>query len=410
MISTGTAITKTVLSLATAYPDSPIMELINNFNRSNENYYIEVFDFSEYLDSGTYSDLYSAWNEAFVAGDIPDMIDFFNLPWHSYADKGFLLDLNAYLGTGNILPWLWDAVKYDGANYTFPSCFAVETLYGKSAALGGRSSWSLDDFLAMQSGLTNGMELFDKIDQNLFMFYVEQYMIDDFINYETATCQFDSEEFISLLNFAGTLGATSDASEEEYQTASTSLKIRRDQVLLEPVVLTSIDQMHDLEEYTIGDEIAWIGWPCANASKIQAMSDVAIMAASKHIEGAIEFLEYLMDDQCQEILAGAYFPITNDIFEETIQQAEADRSTSNTEIATEKTVDGTTYSIVPLSQEKANSYTAWMSTISQQTYYQWDIAAIIDEECEALFAGDKTSEETATLIQNRVSVYLSEQK
>jgi ABC-type glycerol-3-phosphate transport system substrate-binding protein len=116
------------------------MELVNNFNRSSENYYVEVFDFSEYLDSGSYSDLYSAWNVAFASGEIPDMIDFYNLPWHSYADKGFLLDLNTQLDTENILPWLWDAIAYNGANYTFPSCFTVETLYGKSSALGGLTS------------------------------------------------------------------------------------------------------------------------------------------------------------------------------------------------------------------------------------------------------------------------------
>jgi ABC-type glycerol-3-phosphate transport system substrate-binding protein len=344
---------------------------------------------------------------AFASGEIPDMIDFYNLPWHSYADKGFLLDLNTQLDTENILPWLWDAIAYNGANYTFPSCFTVETLYGKSSALGGLTSWTLEDFFAMESSC--GMALFDNIDQNLFLYYVEQYMLDDFIEYETATCQFDSEEFISLLNYATTLDEAADAL-DEYQEVSTSLKVRRDQVLLEPVELTSIGQMHNLEAYTVGDEISWIGWPCTDASKVQAISDVAIMAASEHIDGAIEFLEYLMDAKSQENLAGSYFPMTKDAFEETIQQAETDYSTTNTELATETTVDGTTYSIVPLSQEKADAYTAWMSTISGQTYYPWDIAAIIDEECGALFAGDKTSEETATIIQNRVSVYLSEQK
>ena len=410
MTSTGAAVTKTVLSLATVYPESPIMELINDFNRSNENYYIEVFDFSEYMDSGSYSDLFRAWNEAFVSGDIPDMIDFFNLPWHIYADKGFLVDLNAYLDTEDILPWLWNAMEYDGANYTFPSCFAVETLYGKNSALNGLSSWTLEDFLDTYKNLPDNMDLFDNISRELFVFYIEQYMIDDFIDYENAECQFESDEFISLLEFSTTLSEYSEIAEDDYQEISTSLKVRRDQILLEPIVLTSIEQMHNLEEYTIGEEISWIGWPCTHASKIQALSDVAIMAASKHIDGAVEFMKYLMDSKCQNALADTYFPITTETFEETVKQAEEDRSTTNTEIATEKKVDGTVYQIVPLSEDKANSYIAWMSTISEQTYYQWDIANIIDEECEALFAGDKTSAETAALIQNRVSVYLSEQK
>jgi ABC-type glycerol-3-phosphate transport system substrate-binding protein len=400
-----TASAKTVLSLATAYPDTPLMDLVNDFNRSSADYYIQVFDCSAYLDSGSDSDLLRAWNEAFVFGDIPDMIDFFNLPWHSYAEKGFLLDLNDCLDTSDILPWLWDAVKYDGANYTFPSGFEVETLYGKSAALNDRTSWTLEEFLSVQDGLPEDMELFDNLTQDLFLYYVEQYMLEDFIDYEAATCQFDSAAFVSLLDFAKSLPAEAETADEDVPTA---LKIRRDQVLLAPVTLTSIAQMQDLEAYTIGEDIAWIGWPGATASKIQPISAVAVTAASAHVEGAVEFLEYLLSAQSQQALSSTCFPITQDAFSATIQQAEAAPTGANPEIATEKTVDGTTYPITPLSQEKAAAYTAWLSKISQQTYPQWDIAAILDEESAALFAGDKSPEETAAIIQNRAAVYLAE--
>ena len=38
-----------------------------------------------------------------------------------------------------------------------------------------------------------------------------------------------------------------------------------------------------------------------------------------------------------------------------------------------------------------------------------DIAAIITEECEPFFAGEKTAKDTAALIQDRVSLYVFEQ-
>ena len=38
-----------------------------------------------------------------------------------------------------------------------------------------------------------------------------------------------------------------------------------------------------------------------------------------------------------------------------------------------------------------------------------EVTAIVQEETEAFFAGDKTAEDTAKIIQNRVSIYLGEQ-
>lgn len=44
--------------------------------------------------------------------------------------------------------------------------------------------------------------------------------------------------------------------------------------------------------------------------------------------------------------------------------------------------------------------------------YSFDenILSIVSEECAAYFSGAKTIDETAALIQNRVSLYMAEQK
>ena len=113
---------KSVLTLATVNPSGQTIAQVQEFNRSNSDYQVEILDFSALLDSGSYMDLFTTWNTAIAAGDTPDMIDFSNLPWHSFADRGLLLDLNTILPQEEILPWLWKAVSYNGANYTFQRC------------------------------------------------------------------------------------------------------------------------------------------------------------------------------------------------------------------------------------------------------------------------------------------------
>jgi multiple sugar transport system substrate-binding protein len=46
---------------------------------------------------------------------------------------------------------------------------------------------------------------------------------------------------------------------------------------------------------------------------------------------------------------------------------------------------------------------------SQKRIWDSQIESIVQEEVTAFFTGDKSAEETAKIIQNRVSIYLSEQ-
>ena len=140
-----------MLTLATVNPGGQTIAQVREFNRSNREYQVEILDFSAQLESSSYMDLFTIWNTAIVAGDTPDMIDFSNLPWHSFADRGLLLDLNTILPQEDILPWLWKSVSYNGGNYTFPGCFTVETLVGKQSKLGDRQHWTVQEFLDLSS-------------------------------------------------------------------------------------------------------------------------------------------------------------------------------------------------------------------------------------------------------------------
>ena len=46
--------------------------------------------------------------------------------------------------------------------------------------------------------------------------------------------------------------------------------------------------------------------------------------------------------------------------------------------------------------------------ISAQIYYPWQAADILEAECGALWAGERTAAETATQIQKRMELYLAE--
>lgn len=394
---------KSVLTLATVNPGGQTIAQVREFNRSNSDYQVEILDFSSLLDSGSYMDLFTTWNTAIAAGDTPDMIDFSNLPWHSFADRGMLLDLNTFLPQEDILLWLWKSVSYHGANYTFPGCFTVETLVGKQLKLGDRQHWTVQEFLALAD--SSDISMFSGMSRELFLFYMEQYLLDAFLDEETKTCSFDSEEFRSLLDYAATLA---DPEELGFEVENSMLLIRRDLALAEPVILSNIGQMHSAESYTVGEPLAWIGWPGPNGTKVRPDAEIAVFKNTDHADGAAAFLHFLLSDTSQTVLGRFAFPMTASAFESEIAAAMEARSTNDPDLATEFTVDGTVYPVVPMSEEDAARYETFFENISAQIYYPWQAANILEAECGALWAGERTAAETAAQIQSRMELYLAE--
>ena len=49
------------------------------------------------------------------------------------------------------------------------------------------------------------------------------------------------------------------------------------------------------------------------------------------------------------------------------------------------------------------------ANVSAMQVWDEDVQEIVDEEVQAYFAGEKTAKETAEIIQNRVSILISEQ-
>ena len=71
-------------------------------------------------------------------------------------------------------------------------------------------------------------------------------------------------------------------------------------------------------------------------------------------------------------------------------------------------IGDTEYKIVPVTQDQAEDFKAYVNNASLCGDYDTDIMDIVTEEAGAFFAGDKTAEEAAKLIQNRVTTYLGE--
>ncbi len=81
---------KAVLTLAVMYLDRSLRKQVMEFNRTNEQYRIQVNDYSEYSTSEDYTAGMTMLSTEIISGHVPDIIDVSELPVSMYIGKGLL--------------------------------------------------------------------------------------------------------------------------------------------------------------------------------------------------------------------------------------------------------------------------------------------------------------------------------
>ena len=145
-------------------------------------------------------------------------------------------------------------------------------------------------------------------------------------------------------------------------------------------------------ENTAGGSVTAIGWPTQGGecgSELLASSDIAICATGD-TEGAWAFLKFCLSDaQLQEQLATTSFPISRAALEARLAECQARQEDA-------------------MSAAQAEKLRALLDALVYKSAADYSVTGIVLEEAGAYFAGERSSAETAELVQDRISTYLSE--
>ena len=82
---------KKIITVATAYMNSDMRDMVAKFNKTNTEYRMKVTDYSQYATNDDYTAGITKLNTEIIAGKVPDIIVIEgNLPITQYAAKGIL--------------------------------------------------------------------------------------------------------------------------------------------------------------------------------------------------------------------------------------------------------------------------------------------------------------------------------
>ena len=136
-------------------------------------------------------------------------------------------------------------------------------------------------------------------------------------------------------------------------------------------------------------------------------------------DGAWEFLRRLYAYDFQKQASGSYgLPVRKDALEKKMEYAMATKAYKDDDGTQVTPITDSTYSmddftveLKPYTKAHMDLFRSIVDRIGKENNYDTyfnDISEIINEESKAFFAGDKTAEETAKILQSRVKIYVSE--
>ncbi len=408
---------KTILTLGTLYANSDLTEKIVDFNRKNDQYRIELID---YMDDRTtdYTAALDRFSADMVTGSMPDIVDVSSLPFDTLAGKGLfadlypLLDQDETLSREDFIPSVLGAMETDGKLYFVSDTVSVLSMIGLKSVLGDISGWTMQEFeqkLAENPQITMPIA---SSDQSTTLMQLVMIALEDFIDPETGKCSFDSEAFIALLNIAAKAPAQID-----YQN------MPRDAVLLHEkktlAVPVSLYDITDFQQYTVEleDDFCVVGFPSQNRERSMAYFSnmLAVSAKCEHPQAAWSFLATLIRGDNQRHRFG--IPVLAQPYEEMIQEAmEPSYYTDENGNQVEQSKmgigysDGTNLEIYAATQQEAQAFRQIVESISGRRGYQEKIFEILNEDCAPFFAGQKSAQETAAVVQSRIQTYINENR
>lgn len=428
-----------VITLAVMYASDDIVQKVTDYNKTSKDYRIKLVDYEKYNDYSEGDNCISNTGEEqlkkdIIAGKAPDMMIINSRSTLKLlAKKDALVDLyelmenDPEITKDKIMPSALRIGESDGKLVGFVPSFYAMTMVCKSK-YANKQGWTFEDIKAAYEKLPKGAQLTDD-DSKESVFDILMYSADNkFINTDKGTCSFDDPEFVEILEFCNQFPEKSlisqldidnfTAEEWEKFDKEDQLKYINDKAMLYTWDLCDLKGYNELKKVIFNEDISLVGFPTSgngNGGVVQATNYYSILKDSPAKEECWKFLKTFFNEEAQnEDLYGA-FPSLISAFEK-----KADDSTKKDYYIDDKgkkeEYDRSSYVgdkeiiIPPLTEEEKNSLIDYVKNIDYiMSDLPIDIYNILKEETKAYFAGEKTAQAAAEMIQSRASILLSEQ-
>ncbi len=415
---------KEVLLLAGYYVGYDVKNRIVDFNKNSDKYRIVLKEYQTYATMDDYMIGYTQLNNDIISGGMPDILVVdSNIPTENYISKGLLADIGSLIAKDEELSQkeymenVFEAYKVNGKLYHVIPSFNVRTLIGKKSIVGDRTGWTMKDMQELMATLPEGTQAIGELTRGNFLYNVMQYCGSDFVDVSSGKCNFDSPDFIAMLEYAKNLPEElgEDFYGEDYWMTYES-QYREDRTILMNCYISDARNMSRNINGYFGEEISYIGFPTESGkgAVLSADESYALSSRSKNLEGAWEFVRYYLTDEYQNEKSWS-LPVSKEVFNKKLEEAMQnpyyeDENGEKVEYEDVFYINNEEVPLPNMSQEQADTFKSFVEGVDKCSYYNQAIQNIIDEEAPAFFEGQKSVQDVVGIIQSRAQIYVNENR
>ncbi len=434
---------KYVITVAGAYVDRAVKTAFMKFNRTSDKYKIVFKDYSKYNnESNEWHGAYDRLEQDIVSKtDAPDIILLSGLDYESLASKGAFMDLNELMDKDSdfdrtkYLENVFEALETRGSLYRICPTVNFYTLAGKKSVFGDKTSWTMKEFLEMHNSLGEDEQMFLEETRDGIGRTILSICIGEFIE-DTGRCNFNSEEFKSILQYLKDIPADYTAYQDLWQENNKyweemEMSYINGATKLYSSYISNFNIIPQTEAY-LGGDITFIGFPVStegnNGTIIYPGTALAINSGSYVSEGAWQALKYLLSDEYQNKFSGDRnedgsgdmqyeFPVNKTIVEKRMKNdilpfyytyQDENGETVKEEYGNTTWVGNAEVELRKSTEEDVQKLYELVTSASVVLDENQEILDMIIQEAQGYFDGAKGLDETADIINSRVQLLVNE--
>ncbi|AJS59792.1 ABC transporter substrate-binding protein [Paenibacillus sp. IHBB 10380] len=399
---------KTIVTLSIQQPS----EFIQIAEKKFEEKYPEIdLQIQTTEDYETYT---KTTNTALLSGKGPDIFGISGLPIDDYLSKKLLLNMDdsmeqdKTLNKSDLKMNVLELLKVNGGMYAMPLGFGMSVFVGDGNAIKNSTvkiddkSWNWSTFEEISKELIQQAEKGGKkqfyalanypADSILTKMVSDNYA--EFVDLTAKKAKFDSPEFVELMQNIKKMFDEKVMTEQLGKT---------DNQLFSHANLTSVDFIGGLYLYSHFENPVLLQQPHIGKSEgtpIHPLSQIAIRANSPVKDEAWKFISFLLSDEAQSLQAREGFSLLASVNDKKLNEIQ-----EQVKSGTYKFLDGKKPKV---SDEEFMQFKHLVNGTYRYEDADVKVFNMIYEDSVFFFSGQKSAEEVAKLIQNKVTIYLNE--
>ncbi|MBQ7919141.1 MAG: extracellular solute-binding protein [Lachnospiraceae bacterium] len=419
---------KEEIVVGTLYSNQALQSAAVKFNKANSQYQVTlkvyIPDTVEWTET-TYEDALKLFNADLTSSNCPDIIDLSLFNTDNLVAKGLIEDLTPYLEKSTTLSkddFLDNVIAtstVDGVLATIPTYVNLQGIIGRASQLGDVEGWTIDEFISFTEQYPDA-KVFNYATKASMLSIFLNYSIRDFVDYSTGKCNFDSEQFIKVLEFCNRFDLEYVYNENE----SFPDMVQSGQILLAD---TGFYSMTEYQMYSLmfPEEIKVMGYPTTDGEggiKLSSYNTFAMTTKSENKEGAWAFLESTLQYEEYDEWGHNGFPVRKDMLEEMFAKAstpdyiydengEIMLDEQGNKMENPKTIwgyDNWNADIYAATKEQCDAVRELLEKGEMTSNMDQGLYDIISEDVEGYFQGQKSAQDVAKIIQSRAQIYVDE--